>query len=383
MSYVESYEQQMLRQQVREIGRKYGREYYVEKAREGASPEELWDEIAKQGFIGVNTPEEYGGGGLGIYELAIVCEELAAAGCPLLLLLVSPAICATVIARFGTPAQKESWLPGLASGELKMAFAITEPNAGSNSHRLQTAARREGGDWLLSGTKYYISGADDADAILVVARTGGQEDGRGRLSLFIVDSEAPGLEKTLIKMQIPGADRQFTLFFDEVRLGDDCLLGNEGQGLPQIFVGLNPERILGAALANGAALHAIEQASRYANERAVWGVPIGTHQGVAHPLAEAKIEVELARLMTMKAAWLFDRGKDAGEAANMAKFAAGEAATRAVDTAIQVHGGNGMSEEYGLVSLWGMARTLRIAPVSREMILNFISQHVLKLPKSY
>ncbi len=383
MSYLESEEQQMLRKQVREIGRKYGREYYAEKARNGESPEELWKEVAQQGFIGVNTPEEYGGGGLGIYELAIVCEELSAAGCPLLLLLVSPAICATVIARFGTPAQKERWLPGLASGELKMAFAITEPNAGSNSHKLETSAVRDGDEWVLSGTKYYISGADDADAILVVARTGGAEDGRGRLSLFIVDGDASGLEKTLIRMQIPGADRQFTLFFDGVRLGEDRILGNEGQGLPQIFVGLNPERILGAALANGAALHAIEQASRYANERAVWGKPIGAHQGIAHPLAEAKIEVELARLMTMKAAWLFDQGQDAGEASNMAKFAAGEAATRAVDTAIQVHGGNGMSEEYGLVSLWGMARTLRIAPVSREMILNFISQHVLKLPKSY
>jgi alkylation response protein AidB-like acyl-CoA dehydrogenase len=383
MSYVETEEQQMLRRQVREIGRKYGRDYYVRKARDGDSPDELWDEVAKQGFIGVNTPEEYGGAGLGIYELAIVCEELAAAGCPLLLLLVSPAICATVISRFGTGAQKERWLPGLASGELKMAFAITEPNAGSNSHRLETTATRDGEEWSLSGTKYYISGADDADAILVVARTGGDEDGRGRLSLFIIDADAPGLEKTLIKMQIPGADRQFTLFFDNVRAGDDRILGNEGQGLPQIFVGLNPERILGAALANGAALSAIEQASRYANERAVWGKPIGTHQGIAHPLAEAKIEVELARLMTMKAAWLFDAGKDAGEAANMAKFAAGEAATKAVDTAIQVHGGNGMSEEYGLVSLWGMARTLRIAPVSREMILNFVSQHVLGLPKSY
>ena len=383
MSYVESEEQQMLRKQVREIGRKYGPDYYNEKARKGESPDELWAEVAQQGFIGVNVPEEFGGGGLGIYELAVVCEELAAAGCPLLLLLVSPAICATVIARFGTPAQKERWLPGLASGELKMAFAITEPNAGSNSHKLETAAVRDGDDWLLSGTKYYISGADDADAILVVARTGGAEDGRGRLSLFIVDADAEGLEKTLIKMQVPGADRQFTLFFDSVRLGEDRILGNEGQGLPQIFVGLNPERILGAALANGAALHAIEQASRYANERAVWGKPIGTHQGIAHPLAEAKIEVELARLMQMKAAWLFDAGKDAGEAANMAKYAAGEAATRAVDTAIQVHGGNGMSEEYGLVSLWAMARTLRIAPVSREMILNFISQHVLKLPKSY
>jgi alkylation response protein AidB-like acyl-CoA dehydrogenase len=383
MSYVESDEQQMLRKQVRDIGRKYGREYYTEKAREGLAPSELWDEIAGQGFIGVNTPEEYGGGGLGIYELAIVCEELAAAGCPLLLLLVSPAICATVIARFGTDAQKERWLPKLASGEMKMAFAITEPNAGSNSHRLESAATRDGGEWVLTGTKYYISGVDDAEAVLVVARTGGVEDGRGRLSLFIVDSNAPGLEKTLIPMQIRGADRQFTLFFDNVRLGEDRLLGHEGQGLPQIFVGLNPERILGAALANGAALHAIDMATRYANERAVWGKPIGTHQGIAHPLAQAKVEVELARLMTMKAAWLFDHGKDAGEAANMAKYAAGEAATHAVDTAIQVHGGNGMSEEYGLVSLWGMARTLRIAPISREMILNFVSQHTLGLPKSY
>ncbi len=383
MSYVETEEQQMLRRQVREIGRKYGREYYAEKAKEGLSPTELWEEVGRHGFIGVNTPEEYGGGGLGIYELAIVCEELAVAGCPLLLLLVSPAICTTVIAKFGTDAQKERWLPRLASGESKMAFAITEPNAGSNTHRLETSATPEGEGWVLNGTKYYISGADDAEAILVVTRTGGAEGGRGRLSLFIVDADAPGLEKTLIRMQIQGADRQFTLFFDNVRLGSDRLLGNEGQGLSQVFVGLNPERILGAALANGTALSAIDQASRYANEREVWGKPIGAHQGIAHPLAQAKIEVELARVMTMKAAWLYDHGHDAGEAANMAKYAAGEAATNAVDTAIQVHGGNGMSEEYGLVSLWGMARTLRIAPVSREMILNFIAQHSLELPKSY
>jgi alkylation response protein AidB-like acyl-CoA dehydrogenase len=383
MPYVEAEEQRMLRKQVREIGRKYGRDYYNEKARNGESPEELWREVAEHGFIGVNTPEEYGGGGLGISELAIVCEELAAVGCPLLLLLVSPAICATVIAKFGTPAQKERWLPGLASGKLTMAFAITEPNAGSNSHRLETAARQDGDDWVLTGSKYYISGADTADAILVVARTGGADDGRGRLSLFIVDADAPGLEKTLIKMQVPGADRQFTLFFDNVRVGEERLLGHEGQGLPQVFVGLNPERILGAALATGAALQALEQAASYANERAVWGKPIGTHQGIAHPLAQAKIEVELARLMTAKAAWMFDQGLDAGEAANMAKYAAGEAATHAIDVAIQTHGGNGMSEEYGLVALWAMARTLRIAPVSREMILNFISQHTLNLPKSY
>ena len=381
--YVETEEQQMLRRQVGEIGRKYGRKYYVDKAKVGESPKELWDELGKQGFIGVNTPEEYGGGGLGIYELQIVCEELAAAGCPLLLLLVSPAICATVIARFGTDAQKERWLPGLASGEMKMAFAITEPDAGSNSHRISTAGTKDGDDWLLSGTKYYISGADEADAILVVARTGGAEDGRGRLSLFIVDGDAAGLEKTLIPMQIPGADLQYTLFFDEVRLSADRLLGNEGQGLSQIFVGLNPERILGAALGNGAALYAIDAAAGYAKERVVWDKPIATHQGIAHPMAQAKIEVELARLMTKKAAWLFDHGKDAGEAANMAKYAAAEASLAAIDNAIQVHGGNGMSEEYGIVSLWALARTMRIAPVSREMILNFVAQHSLGLPKSY
>ena len=383
MSYEETEEQQMLRKQVREIARKYGRKYYVEKSKAAEPPNELWDEMARQGFVGVNTPEEYGGGGLGIYELQIVCEETAAVGCPLLLLLVSPAICATVITRFGTEAQKERWLPKLASGEMKMAFAITEPDAGSNSHRLTTEGTRDGDDWLISGTKYYISGADDADAILVVARTGGAEDGRGRLSLFIVDSDAPGLDKTLIPMQIKAADRQFTLFFDKVRVGSDRLLGNEGQGLSQIFVGLNPERILGAALANGAARFAIEAAAGYAKERVVWGKPIATHQGIAHPMAQAKIEVELARLMTMKAAWLFDQGKDAGEAANMAKYAAAEASLSAIDNAIQVHGGNGMSEEYGIAALWGLARTMRIAPVSREMILNFVAQHSLGLPKSY
>ncbi|MDH3199495.1 MAG: acyl-CoA/acyl-ACP dehydrogenase [Myxococcales bacterium] len=383
MSYVETEEQQMLRKQVSEIGRKYGQKYYADKCRAGEPPKELWDEVARHGFIGVNTPEEYGGGGLGIYELQIVGEELAAAGCPLLLLLVSPAICATVIARFGTDTQKEHWLPKLASGEMTMAFAITEPDAGSNSHRIATEGSRDGNDWLISGTKYYISGADDADAILVVARTGGAKGGRARLSLFIVDGKAPGLDKALIPMQLPGPDRQFTLFFDKVRVGGDRLLGNEGQGLSQIFVGLNPERILGAALANGSARYAIEAAARYAKERAVWGKPIATHQGIAHPMAQAKIEVELARLMTMKAAWLFDQGQDAGEAANMAKYAAAEACLAAIDNAIQVHGGNGMSEEYGIALLWGMARTLRIAPVSREMILNFVAQHSLGLPKSY
>ncbi|MCA9575568.1 MAG: acyl-CoA/acyl-ACP dehydrogenase [Sandaracinaceae bacterium] len=382
MNFQETEEQTLLRQEIRALAKPFGREYYLAKARAGEPLDELWNAVGDAGYLGVNIPESHGGGGLGITELAMVSEELAAAGCPLLLLLVSPAICGTILARFGTPAQQDTWLPGLATGKTKLVFAITEPDAGSNSHRISTVAKRDGDDWVLSGTKYYISGVDEADAILVVAATQGA-DGRPGLSLFLVDADAPGLTKTPIPMELVAAERQFTLFFDGVRVPAERLVGNPGHGLQQVFIGLNPERILGAAMGNGIARYALSAGARYANERAVFGAPIGTHQGIAHPLAQAKIEVELARLMTTKAAWLFDQGLDAAEAANMAKYAAAEAALAAVDAAIQTHGGNGMSEEYGIAALWGVARTLRIAPVSREMILNFIAQHSLQLPKSY
>ena len=332
----------------------------------------------------MNVPEEYGGGGMGISELAIVLEELAAQGCPLLLMVVSPAICATIIANFGTDEQRARWLPRFATGELKMAFAITEPDAGSNSHNLATTAARDGDIYRLNGTKYYISGCDEAEAVLVVTRTGVDEGtGRGKLSLLVVDLDSPGLDKTVIPVEIVAPEKQFTLYFDNVEVPTDRLLGTEGDGLRQVFVGLNPERIMSAALANGIGRYALERAAAYAREREVWGTPIGRHQGLSHPLAIAKIEVELARLMTQKAAWANDTGIDAGEAANMAKYAAAEAALRALDQSIQTHGGNGMSTEFGLADMWGAARLIRTAPVSREMILNFVAQHSLGLPKSY
>ncbi len=335
----------------------------------------------------MNVPAAYGGGGMGIAELAIVLEELATHGCPLLLLVVSPAICATIIASFGTDEQKQRWLPRFGSGELKMAFAITEPDAGSNSHKIATSARRDGDVWRLSGTKYYISGADESEAVLVVTRTGVDEDtGRGRLSLFVVDLDSVGLSKTLIPVEIVAPEKQFTLFFDNVEVPADRLLGTEGDGLRQVFVGLNPERIMTAAMANGIGRYALEKAAAYARDRSVWGTPIARHQGISHPLAKAKVEVELARLMCQKAAWACDSDADpaiAGEAANMAKYAAAEASLGALDQAIQTHGGNGMSSEFGLADMWGMARLMRTAPVSREMILNYVAQHSLHLPKSY
>ncbi len=384
MDFAETAEQAMLREAVGKIAARYGHDYFHAKVESGGHSTELWQEVGSAGFIGVSIPEQYGGGGMGIGELAVVAEELAAHGCPLMLLMVSPAVCGTILARFGTPEQRGRWLPGLAAGERKMAFAITEPDAGSNSHRLATVATRDGDAWRIRGTKHFISGVDEADAVLVVARTGDPAGGRGRLSLFIVDTDAPGLERTVIPMEIAAPEKQFLLFFDDVAVPPEGLLGAEGDGLRQVFQGLNPERIIGAAGANGIARYALAKAAGYAAQRRVWGGPIGAHQGISHPLASAKIEVELARLATQKAAWAHDQGRpDAGEAANMAKYAAAEAALHAVDAAIQAHGGNGFATEYGLADLWGMTRVLRTAPVSREMILNFVAEHSLGLPRSY
>ncbi len=373
-----------LRAAVREITAAHGATEYAEHARTSTPQTALWKELGQAGFIGINVPLEFGGGGAGMSELAIVAEESAAGGCPLLLLLVSSAISVEILARHGSPEQKYRWLTALADGSTKMAFAITEPDAGSNSHAITTTATRDGDDYLISGSKYYISGVDESAAILAVVRTGTDEStGRAEISLLLVPTDAPGLSWNRLEVAAQIPDRQFTVFFDQVRVPATDRVGPAGGGLRLLFDGLNPERITSAALCVGIGRYALARAAEYAGTRAVWGAPIGTHQGVAHPLARAKIAVELAALMTAKAAWLHDRGENAGEASNMAKYAAGEAASAAVDAAIQTHGGNGLSVEYGLVPLWGMVRLLQIAPVSREMVLNYIAQHSLGLPKSY
>ena len=318
-------------------------------------------------------------------ELAMVEEELSAAGAGLLMMVVSPAINGTIIARYGTPEQKRRWLPGIASGETVTSFAITEPDAGSNSHAITTTARRDGEDYLLSGQKTYISGVDQADAVLVVARLEGSRSGRLEPALFMVPTDAPGMHATNIPTEVRTPERQFQLFFEDVRLPADALIGDGDTALLMLFAGLNPERIMASAMALGNARYAMDKAVGYARERQVWKVPIGAHQGISHPLAQCKIELELATLMMRKAAALVDAGRDdlAGEAANMAKYASGEVSARTVDQAIQTLGGNGLSVEYGLAGLLAASRLPRIAPVSREMILNFVAQHSLGLPRSY
>ncbi|WP_411760334.1 acyl-CoA dehydrogenase family protein [Streptomyces tunisiensis] len=390
MPVIESEEHKALRAAVSALGHKYGRAYFTRTVEEGRPATELWAEAAKLGYLGVNLPEEHGGGGGGISELSIVLEELGAAGCPLLLMVVSPAICGTVIARFGTEEQKRDWLPALADGTRTMAFGITEPDAGSNSHRITTTASRDTatGDWVLTGRKVFVSGVDIADATLIVSRTEDARTGRLKPCLFIVPRDTPGFQRHKIDMELSAAEKQFELVLDDVRLPADALVGGgegEDAGLLQLFAGLNPERIMTAAFAIGMGRFALARAVEYARDRTVWKAPIGSHQAIAHPLAQAHIDLELARLMMQKAAHLYDAGDDigAGEAANMAKYAAAEACVKAVDQAVHTLGGNGLTREFGIASLITAARVSRIAPVSREVILNYVSHQTLGLPKSY
>jgi len=373
-----------LRDSVGRLVAKYGRSYFQKVAKAGGFPEDLWRDLGEGGFLAVHLPEEYGGGGGGIADLAVVIEECAAQGCPMQYIVIA-SICGPILLHHGSDVLKDRWLAGLADGSKKMCFAITEPDAGTNTHRISTTLTPvDGGGWRINGGKYWTSGVDEADAMLVVCRDSELgPNGRPTLSLVVVDTSAPGITLQAIDSALGAPERQFMVFFDDVPVAADSMIGGQGQGLKQVFAGLNPERIAAAAIANGIALYALDKAATYANQRSVWDVPIGTHQGVAHPLAKSYMEVQQARLMNARAAELFDRGQDAGEAANIAKYAAGEACLGALDNAIQTHGGNGLSNEYGLSDLWFTARMLRTAPVSREMVLNYIGQHSLGLPKSY
>ena len=382
---VPSQEETLLRETVAGICAGFGQDYMQRKRDAAEPPRELWDALASRGYMGVNIPEEYGGGGLGMQALSWVGEEIAAAGCSLLLIVVSPAIVGQH-PRQARHARPEGPLAARhrRAARRRSPSPSPSPTPAATRTSSSTSLRREGERFLLNGQKTFISGVEDADHVLVVARTRLANGELGLPSLAIVDVDAPGFTRQPIPMAVRGADKQWTLFFDDVELEEERLIGGENGGLGVVFDGLNPERIMGASLSTGVGRLALERGASYAREREVWGQPIGAHQGVAHPLAEAKIQLELARLMTRKAAALYDAGvPGAGEAANMAKYAAAEAAIHCVDSSIQAHGGNGFALEYGLSDLWWAARVARTAPVSREMVLNYVAEHSLGLPKSY
>jgi alkylation response protein AidB-like acyl-CoA dehydrogenase len=379
---VDSDERRLLRESVSRLANSFGHRYFTEVVAKEEPPEDFWTALGEHGFMGPSIGEAYGGGGAGLTELAIVEEEISAAGLPLLKMLISPAVAGAIVERHGDESQKQRWLPGMAAGTERYSLAVTEPGAGSNTHKISTRARREGDGYVLTGTKVYSSGLEDSQWVLVLAKTG-EADGRSQLSLFMVEVDHPKLERQRIPVAMRAPEHTFTLMFDEVDIPADRLIGVEGEAMRTVFSGLNAERVMSAAMCVGVGRYALAKASRYANEREVWGQPIGAHQGVSHPLAEAHANLEAARLMMMKAATLTDAGAPAGEAANIAKLLAADAGTKALDQAIQAHGGNGLADEYGLADLYFIVRLQRIAPVSREMVLNYIAQHSLGLPRSY
>jgi len=391
-----SEEQQMVRDAARDMLKQFAdrRDEFIEMIMvKKEFPEELWQAFAEGGFLGAVIPEEYGGTGMGLLPYALAMEEFGAMGFGNALMVVT-VMDATCILRNGTEELKQRILPGVADGSLKLAFAVTEANAGSNTFRLSTIAKRDGDVFRINGEKTFITGVDGSDYVLIVARTMSYKECKEAglpkaygLSLFLVPTDLPGLSYHTIPTRGIEGFSQFTLVFEDAELPADLLVGQEHAGAMAMFNSLNPERILAAALACGMTDYLVQRSCEYARDRRVFrDTPIGAYQSIQHPLAEIQIELEAARVLTYKAAWAFDQGlspTEVGLAANNAKYLAAELAIKAADRAIQTHGGNGYSEEYGVIHYWEAARLLRTAPITKEMILNYVAEHVLDLPRSY
>jgi len=385
----QSDEAKMIADVVDDIAEDYDHAYWRDCVDEARFPEELWKTLGEQGFLGINVPEEYGGAGMGMVEMETLVETLASRGVPSLFLIVSATMAPIPIKQYGSDELKDRFLPGLATGDTTFAFAITEPDAGTNTYKIQTTADRDGDEYVVNGQKTFITGAKDADYIQLVARTTPYEEVKGDneaqgVSLFAVPTDTDGIEMDPLDLAIPEAVKQYTVYFDDVRVPAENMIGEEGKGFFHVFDALNPERITTNALSVGLGQFALDRAVEYAKNREVFDAPIGSHQGVQHPLSRAKVDLELATIANERAARAFDSGQsDAGAYANMAKFAGSEAADQAVDVAIQTHGGNGFSRDYDVITVERLVRLLRVAPVNNEMVLNHIAENLLGLPESY
>lgn len=383
-------EQAMLTDTARRIGDAYALEYWRTLDREQRPPREMWSAICGAGLAGAALPEEYGGSGLGMVDLALIVETLCAtgAGVPLAqLFMLNPLFGGHAIARFGTPHMKRELLPGLIDGSKLLSFALTEPDSGNNSLNITTQARPRGPGWVLSGQKTWITLADETDSMLVVARTTPAAKAAKRtdgLSMFLIDARRAGVRKYKIEKSGTRPLPSYAVFFDDVEVDTGELVGTRDGAWPELVELLNGERIVTAAGLVGAGQLSIKLACAYANERKVFkGAPIGSYQAVQFPLAQAHAELECARLMNHKAAWLMDHGQPFGSEANTAKLIAAQAACNATDRAVQTLGGMGFAAEYHVERLWRDARVFAVAPIPQEMILGFIATHDLGLPRSY
>lgn len=388
MAFELTREQAEIREQTLKLCASFGDEYWLRKDREGTFPEEFHAAMAKGGWLGIAMPEEYGGGGLGITEAAVMMQAVAESGA---CMTGASAIHMNIfglnpVVVFGTGEQKRRALPPLIAGQDKPCFAVTEPDVGLNTTQLKTRAERQGDRYVVRGQKMWISTAQVANRMLLLARTTPLDQVRRKtegLSLFYTDIDRAKVEIRLIEKMGRHAVDSNMVFFDglEVPVGDR--IGEEGKGFHYILHGMNPERILIAAEAVGIGRAALRKASDYAKERHVFGRAIGKNQGIQHPLARCWAHLEAANLMMMKAAWLYDAGKDCGAESNAAKYLAAEAGFSAAETAVMTHGGMGYAQEYHVERYLRESLIPRIAPVSRELILSHIAERVLGLPKSY
>ena len=388
MDFKEPDDHKAIRAAVGQICARFPLEYWLEKDRNGGFPHDFHNAFADAGWLGVAMPQEYGGSGLGISEAAVIMETVAASGAGL-------AGASTVhfnifglhpVVVYGTPAQKARWLPPLIRGENKACFGVTEPNTGLNTLKLKTTAVKKGDRYIVHGQKIWISTAQVANKFLLLARTTPADAVEKRtrgLSLFYTDFDRSKIEvREIDKMGRKAVDSN-QLFIDGLEIPEEDRIGEEGRGFEYILHGINPERVLVSAEAIGIGRASLNLATRYARDRVVFDRPIGQNQGIQHPLAERWIELEAGALLYQKAGWLYDQGLACGAEANAAKFFCCEAGYRACETAVLTHGGMGYAKEFHVERFFRESMISRIAPVSAQMVLNFIAEKVLGLPKSY
>jgi acyl-CoA dehydrogenase len=381
-------DQQTIRKAVAELAGKFDDQYWMEKDEAHEFPREFYDAFAEGGWLGITTPEEYGGSGFGITEASLLLEEVAASGAGMngassmhmSIFGMHPVIV------HGSDAMKQENLPRIANGDLHVCFGVTEPGAGLDTTKITTYAKRDGTDYVVNGRKVWISKAVESEKILLLTRTQKFDDVSKKtdgLTLFFTDLDRAHVDIRPIRKMGRNAVTSNELFIDDLRIPEEDRVGEEGQGFKYILDGLNPERCLVAAEALGIGRASLRRAVRYGNEREVFGRPIGMNQGIQFPLADSLARLDAAELVLRKATWLYDQGRPCAREANTAKYLCADAGFDAADRAVQTHGGMGYAEEYHVARYFREARLTKIAPLSQEMVLNFLGERVLGLPRSY
>lgn len=388
MSFEPSEDQQLIRAGVAELCRKFDDRYWMEKDRDHEFPTEFYSAIASGGWLGITIPEEYGGHGLGLTEATILAEEVSRSGGAMN---AATAIHLSIfgmqpVVKHGSEELKQATLPRVAAGDLHVCFGVTEPGAGLDTSRITTFARRDGDDYVVNGRKVWISKALESEKILLLTRTTPYDQVTRKtdgMTLFMTDIDRDRMDIRPIAKMGRNAVSSNEVFIDDLRIPAAHRVGEEGKGFKYLLDGLNPERMLIAAEALGIGRVALDRAVGYAKERVVFDRPIGMNQGIQFPLADSLAHLDAAELVLRKATWLYDNGKPCGREANTAKYLCAEAGFQAADRALQTHGGMGYAEEYNVSRYFRESRVMRIAPVSQEMILNYLGSHTLGLPRSY